>query len=145
MSMPNIPNITPSVNLDIRDSIKMVLDSLALHEMGLSHIVNAEGEKLQYILGTLNNTDCLEGSGLCNDYIDSDKLLQVNQSIKSTLREVLRSQIILQMKMEDTMVLYDKICDDKIFYNDCMNINQTDGCKRTIECEDGINCEPIYF
>lgn len=55
MSMPNIPDINPSIELDIEDSSKLLFNSLALLEMGLSHIVNAEGEKLQYILKKQNN------------------------------------------------------------------------------------------
>lgn len=48
MSLPNIPNITPKISLERCDTINLLLSSIALEEIGLSHILNAEGEKLQY-------------------------------------------------------------------------------------------------
>ena len=33
--------------------VNQILSSIAMEELGMSHILNAEGEKLQYILGTL--------------------------------------------------------------------------------------------
>ncbi|MGL5379891.1 MAG: hypothetical protein ACRDBA_08205, partial [Clostridium sp.] len=58
MSMPNIPNINPEVNLEIKDTISMLLSSIALEEIGLSHIINAEAEKIQYAVGTLDTSYC---------------------------------------------------------------------------------------
>jgi len=53
MSQANIPNMTPNVNVDREDAINLLLASIAMEELGLSHILNAQGEKLQYVLGTL--------------------------------------------------------------------------------------------
>jgi hypothetical protein len=47
MSMPNIPDITPDIDLKREDVINLLLTSIALEEIGISHILNAEGEKLQ--------------------------------------------------------------------------------------------------
>lgn len=51
MSMPSFPNIDPPIQRD--DAVNQILSSIAMEELGLSHILNAEGERLQYILGTL--------------------------------------------------------------------------------------------
>ena len=53
MSMPSFPNIDPPIQRE--DAVNQILSSIAMEELGLSHILNAEGEKLQYILGTLFN------------------------------------------------------------------------------------------
>ncbi|WP_405115451.1 hypothetical protein MHH28_12800 [Paenibacillus sp. FSL K6-1217] len=53
MSNPNIPNISPMVTLTRDDTVNLLLSSIALQELALAHILNAEGEKLQYALGTL--------------------------------------------------------------------------------------------
>ena len=53
MSMANIPNVTPAITLTREDSINLLLVSIAMEELALSHILNAEGEKIDYILGTL--------------------------------------------------------------------------------------------
>ncbi|MDQ0418021.1 hypothetical protein J2Z48_002210 [Croceifilum oryzae] len=54
MSQANIPNITPTISITREDSINLLLTSIALEELSLSQILYTEGEKLQYVLGTLN-------------------------------------------------------------------------------------------
>ena len=102
--MPNIPNITPLISLNRCDTINLLLSSIALEEIGLSHILNAEGEKLQLFLKS--NHRCLE------DFLD------INESINKTLRTVVKSQILLELKLEDVVELdrkahcKDVCCDD---------------------------------
>ena len=50
MSQPNLPNITPAITLSRDDAINLIISSIAMEEMGLSHIINTEGEK--HALGT---------------------------------------------------------------------------------------------
>ncbi len=54
MSFPTIPDITPTININRSDVINLLLASIAFEELGLAHIINAEAEKIQYILGTLS-------------------------------------------------------------------------------------------
>ena len=54
MSMPSIPDITPKIELDREESLNLLLASIAMEEMGLAHILNTEGEKLQHILADKN-------------------------------------------------------------------------------------------
>jgi|GEM_PF-4654831 len=53
MSLPNIPNINPEITITKDNAINLILSSIAMQELGLSHVINAEGEKLQFILGTI--------------------------------------------------------------------------------------------
>lgn len=91
MSLPNIPNITPNISIDREDAINLLLASVAMEEIGLSHILNAEGEKLQYFLKKKPQKLC--------DY------LTINDSVNQTLRTIVKSQIMLQLKLEDIMLI----------------------------------------
>lgn len=51
MSQPTIPTISPPISRE--DAINLLLTSIAMEELGLSHIINAEGEKLQFVMGTI--------------------------------------------------------------------------------------------
>ncbi len=99
MSLPKIPNITPNISLKRCETINLLLSSIALEEIGLSHILNAEGEKLQHFLKA-----CPES---LNDF------LIMNESNNKTLRTIVNSQILLQFKMEDVIGLDKESCCEK--------------------------------
>ena len=105
MSMPQIPDIAPKIDIDIEDTVSMLLSSIALEEIGLSHIINAEAEKVQFVLGTLHGNSEKKSFKVNN----IDDILKVNRSVDKTLRGVLKNQMLLQMKLEDTIELYDKL------------------------------------
>lgn len=86
MSLPNIPDITPKIELEREEAITMLLASIALEEMGLAHILHAEGEKVQYLLKA-------------EDVCASD-LLAINESVEQVIKSITRLQIILQDKLE---------------------------------------------
>lgn len=85
---PAGPDITREQALD------MILASIAMEELGLSHIINAEGEKLQYVLGTLKGGAC-GGSGA-----STCELLEVNKSVTRLLERVQENQLLLKGKLE---------------------------------------------
>lgn len=47
MGMPNIDDITAKFKLDYKQVLKLLMTSVALEELGLAHMINAEGEKMQ--------------------------------------------------------------------------------------------------
>ena len=51
MSMPAFVDYIPPIGRE--DAINQIIASIALEELALSHVINAEGEKIQYVLGTL--------------------------------------------------------------------------------------------
>lgn len=73
----------------------MVIASIAMDELALSHILNAEGEKLQYILGTLPG-----GPGSC---ANTQEILEVNKSVKDLLDTVMENQMLLKGKLEKAL------------------------------------------
>lgn len=89
MSLPTFPTITPQT---LDESLSMILASIAMEELGLSHIINAEGEKIQYILGTLDDGP--------EDSPSLEEILAVNKSVKGVLDSIAQNQIILKGKME---------------------------------------------
>lgn len=88
MSMPTFPKNDPPLSRE--GSLNEIIASIAAEELSLSHILNAEGEKLQYVLGTLPGLD--EAASL-------DEVLQVNQSVKDTLSGIMEQQMMLSTKL----------------------------------------------
>ncbi len=91
MSLPTIPNINPNINLDRCDVINLLLSSIAMEEISLSHLLNAEGEKLQAFL------KC-EPQDVC-------AYLKMNESVNQMLKTVVTSQILLQFRLEEVVSL----------------------------------------
>ncbi|GBF75959.1 putative collagen-like protein, partial [Paenibacillus sp. 598K] len=85
MSNPNLPNITPTIALSRDDVISLILSSIAMEELGLAHIINAEGEKIQFALGTL--------AGVSGPAASLDQVLQMNQSVQSMMDTIFRQEI----------------------------------------------------
>lgn len=151
MSMPTIPDLNPEINLEIEDSIKMLCNSIALNEIGLSHITNAQGEAIQSILAELK--ECTNKCGCSNEVID--KILQANDSTNKFLNNLLQNQMMLKMQIENTMSLYDKVILAKSDENVenfvyCSNNNtysyeeETDVINMEYD-QGGISCEVIDF
>ncbi|MFD2117856.1 collagen-like protein [Paenibacillus yanchengensis] len=95
MSQPNIPDINPQISITRDDAVNLVLSSIAMEELGISHILNAEGEKIQYVLGTLN--------GMTGTNPTIDQLLQINDSVANVLDSATRKQMFLQSKMKSVL------------------------------------------
>ncbi|MFC8684753.1 hypothetical protein [Brevibacillus porteri] len=91
MSMPTIPNITPEIILKRNEVLNLLLTSIALEEIGLSHLINTEGEKIQKIV----KEQCLS----LND------ALALNNSVERMLRNVIKTEMLLQFRLEDIIKL----------------------------------------
>ena len=89
MSMPSFP--PNGADMTREEALTMIIASIAMEELALSHILNAEGEKLQYILGTL------PGSRPCAAPKD---VLAVNKSVTVLLEAVTQNQMLLKNKLE---------------------------------------------
>ncbi|WP_232242468.1 collagen-like protein [Paenibacillus sp. GSMTC-2017] len=74
--------------------MNLLLASIAIEELGLGHIINAEAEKIQYAVGTL--------PGLATPATISD-LLAVDESVKNTIQEIIKKEMLLQFKLENIL------------------------------------------
>lgn len=63
-----------------------ILESIALEEAGIAHIINAEGEKLQRVIGECN--------------LSVDEILDVNTSVESMIDKVTSLEIVLKSKLD---------------------------------------------
>ncbi len=93
MSLPNIPDINPKFNLKRKDVINLLLASIAMEEIALSHILNAEGEKIQKVL---------------EHHPTIDEMLKVNRSVEKVIRAVIKKEMLLQFKLEDILDFEDE-------------------------------------
>lgn len=90
--MPNIPDISPEIKLKREDVINLLLASIALEELGLAHLINAEGEKLQK---GIEHAKCLED------------VLEINRSVERMLKTIIKKEMILQFKLEEVLEIPD--------------------------------------
>ncbi|MEG0297796.1 MAG: hypothetical protein RR620_13830 [Clostridium sp.] len=81
MSMPVIVPSSTSRDQAITD----IIESVALEQTALSHILNAEGEKIQKIVA---------------ESTTSAELLAVNESVKTMVNSISRLEMVLQAKLE---------------------------------------------
>lgn len=93
MSFPNIPDVDPVINIDREDAKNLIIASVAFEELGLAHLINAEAEKIQYAVGTLN--------GGLQPPPEIDDLLDINKSVNTTLKNIIKTQMLLQFKLEN--------------------------------------------
>lgn len=96
MSFPNIPDVTPDITIGRVDVENLLLASIAFEELGLAHITNAEAEKIQYVLGTLPGQTPHTPASF-------EDLLKINRSAEEILRAVIKKEMLLQFKLEDTI------------------------------------------
>ncbi|MEG0825951.1 MAG: hypothetical protein RR404_00620 [Bacilli bacterium] len=91
MSMPFITPGTVSRSQAVSD----IIESVALEQTGLSHILNAEGEKIQAIVakGTV------------------EQILETNRSVQNTINAISRLEQILESKLD---LFSCEICPNKI-------------------------------
>lgn len=103
MTFPNIPEISPVIDLCREDVINLLLASVAFEELGLAHIINAEAEKIQFVLGTLENSYTNSCGSHPQPKPTIDQILEVNNSVDRVLRTVAKNQMLLQFKLEDVL------------------------------------------
>lgn len=103
MGMPEIPDF----DLNNQDSINLMLASIGLEELSLAHLVNAEAEKIQRALGTLQIPGTTGDSSA--DYFPAligdsvDDLFRLNRNASKIMKIAAFKEFLLLMKLEDLL------------------------------------------
>ena len=87
---------------DLEHSVYQILASIAMEEIGMSHIINAEGEKLQYVLKTL------EGSPGPAISATTQQIHEINESIQTVLSNISINQLHMYNKLNTALNAYRK-------------------------------------
>ena len=96
MSFPNIPNdISPNIDITLDDVINLLLASIAFEELGLAHLINAEAEKVQSVLGTL------DWQSVKNPSVDD--LERIDKTVDKVLKDVIINEVLLQFRLENVL------------------------------------------
>lgn len=90
MSMP----VIECKKIDLCCAGVSLLQSIALEETALSHILNAEGEKIQKVVAQ-------------HDYCSKD-VLEVNKSVESMIDKITSLEIVLKSKLELVLPILDE-------------------------------------
>lgn len=94
MSFPNIPDISPNIDITLDDAINLLLVSVALEEISLSDLIRAETKKLESFLKQSNNKEN-----------STENVLNLNRSIDDTLKNIIKLQMLLQFKLDNVREL----------------------------------------
>ncbi len=95
----SMPELKPSF-IKPCDAFADIIESIALQEAGLAHIINAEGEKIQTALGISQDGRCYPPMARC-----IDDLLKVNESVSDLLVNVIKLEMVLEFKLNEVAKL----------------------------------------
>lgn len=81
----SMPVITPGT-ITREEAIGNIIESIAMEESSLSHILNAESEKIMAVVQNPSST--------------INQLMAINSSVKSTISSITRLEATLQAKLD---------------------------------------------
>jgi len=90
MSFPGIPDINPEINITREDAINLLLISIALEEISLADLIDAETKKV----------NCVVDNCHCHS---TQEIKDINHSVSETLKVIIKLQMLLQFKLENVM------------------------------------------
>ncbi|MFC5702968.1 hypothetical protein ACFPVX_16895 [Cohnella faecalis] len=95
MSQPSIPNITPLISISKDQTISLLLSSIAMDELALSHLINAEAEEMQafvHHVGRKHHVHCRE-------------FIQFNDSVSQFMEGITMKQWIALKRLDRLIAL----------------------------------------
>ncbi|AGB41221.1 hypothetical protein Halha_1275 [Halobacteroides halobius DSM 5150] len=88
MSMPEIPNKSQE------GALVDLLESIALEETALAHLINAEAEKIERIIDDCNVTP--------------QEIINFQKEVSKVLKTTIKKEMLLQFKLEDVLEAQEK-------------------------------------
>lgn len=95
MSFPNIPDINPYISIKLEDAINLLLTSIAMEEISLSKLMDAEKNKILCVLDNCKHHECSHKDSVLHDAI------AINKSVDDTIKNMIKLQMLLQFKLEN--------------------------------------------
>lgn len=92
MSFPKIPDINPDISITKEDAVALLLASIALEEVSLSDLIDAETEKVRFAV-----KECKSSESSIQD------LIEINRSVDKTVKDIIKLQMLLQFKLENVI------------------------------------------
>lgn len=105
MSFPNIPPVSPAIDVTVEEVVSILLASIAFEELGLAHVINSKAEQIQFVLGTLTDQTTSAPPTIAD-------LLAIDQAVDGILRTVSLQEILLLFKLENIiqMPVMERVC-----------------------------------
>ncbi|WP_422659463.1 hypothetical protein ACK8P5_02695 [Paenibacillus sp. EC2-1] len=122
MSQPSIPNITPIISLTKKETLSLLLSSLAMSELAISHILNAEAEKIQSFVHFANHNHCVK----TKDYI------RFNHAVSHLIEDVNMEQYLSLSKLDRIISLIEDCghhCEPDCDHSSCEDPECCDECE----------------
>lgn len=89
MSFPNIPDINPCINVTTEEAINFLIYAIAQQEACLNKLIETENRHILHVLDERRYQD-----SLVKDILD------INDSIDTTIQHIMKLQMILQLTIE---------------------------------------------
>ncbi len=90
MSKPNIPNTILDMDISFEDAINMLLISIAMEEISLSRLLDAETEKIKLIINEQKKIN-----------ISDSDILSIKANMNSIIINISKMQMLLQWNLEN--------------------------------------------
>ncbi len=97
MSMPNIPDFKPEIDISFEQALNLLLTSITMEEISLSKLMDTENEIIKYAIEKNK-----QNNGTMED------ILLINNSVNSTIMNISKMQMLLQSKLENLERLISK-------------------------------------
>ncbi|WP_233499205.1 hypothetical protein [Bacillus weihaiensis] len=125
MSMPNIPEGKFRPNM--KETIIDLLESIALEEIALSHLLNAEAEKIQAMVG--KNSDFPS----CPSH---EQIFKFNHQTSKFLEVIVMKEWLLLRKLDDVIFLNEE-------FQSHYSREEYGHCRNSCDCDCDCDCNCI--